>query len=58
MNQLGDMLQNSRCGNNAAIETKEIREELRECFINNGAVSWQRKQSLRIFKTDIFVLAP
>ena len=40
------MLQNSRCGTNAAIETKEICEELREYFINNGAVSWQRKQSL------------
>ena len=27
------MLQNSKCGNNAAIGTKEIREELKEYFI-------------------------
>ena len=51
------MLQNPRCGNDAAIETKEICEELREYFINKGAISLQRKHSLRIFKTDIFVLA-
>ena len=40
---LGDMLQNSKCGNNAAIETKQIREELMEYFTNKGAISWQRK---------------
>ena len=50
--KLGDMLQNPRCGNNVAIETKEIHEELREYFINKGG-NWQRKQLLRIFKTDI-----
>ena len=33
------MLQNQRCGNNAVVETKEIREELREDFINKGAIS-------------------
>ena len=37
------MLENSKCGNNAAIETKEIREELMECFTNKGAISYQRK---------------
>ena len=41
--KLGDMLQNSRCGNNAAIETKEIREKLMEYFMNKVAISWQRK---------------
>ena len=52
------MLQNPIWGNNASTETKEIREELTEHFINKGAISWQWKQSLRIFKTDIFALAP
>ena len=51
------MLQNPRYCNNAEIETKEIRKELMEYFINKGAISWQRKQSLRIFKTEIFALA-
>ena len=37
------MLQNSKCGTNAAIETKQIREELMEYFTNKEAVSWQRK---------------
>ena len=37
------MLQNSRCGNNAAIKTKEIREKLMEYFMNKVAISWQRK---------------
>ena len=41
------MLQNPRCGNNAATEANEILEELR-----------QGKQSLSIFKIDIFALAP
>ena len=40
---LGDILQNSKCGNNAAIEIKQIREELMEYFTNKGAISWQRK---------------
>ena len=52
------MLQNPRYGNNATIETKEISEELTEYFINKGAISWQRKQSLRIFKTGNFAPAP
>ena len=34
------MLQNSKFGNNAAIETKDIREELIEYFINKRAISW------------------
>ena len=34
------MLQNSKCGNNAVIKTKEIREELMEYFTNKGAISW------------------
>ena len=42
INQIGDMLQSPRCGNDAAIETKEICEELREYFINKGAISWQQ----------------
>ena len=37
------MFQNLKCGDNAAIETKQIREELMEYFTNKGAVSWQRK---------------
>ena len=37
------MLQNVKCGNNAAIETKKIREELIKYFTNKGAISWQRK---------------
>ena len=52
------MLENLRYGNDAAIETKKIREELTEYFINKGAISWQWEQSLRIFKTDIFALTP
>ena len=36
------MLQNSKCGNNAAIETKQIRDELMEHFKNKGAISWER----------------
>ena len=56
MNQI-DMLRSPRCGYNAAIETKDIPEELREYFINKGAISWQRKQSARIFKTDFFARA-
>ena len=34
------MLQNSKSSNNAAIETKDIREELIEYFINKRAISW------------------
>ena len=40
---LGDMRQNLKSSNNAAIETKEIREKLMVCFTNKGATSWQRK---------------
>ena len=31
------MLQNSKCGNNVAIETKQIREELMEYCMNKGS---------------------
>ena len=47
-------LENSKCGNNAAIETKEIGEEFMEYFINKGASSWQQIQSLRSLKIVIF----
>ena len=40
---LGDKLQNLKCGTNAAIEMKQIREELMEYFTNKEVVSWQRK---------------
>ena len=37
------MLQNPRYGNEAATEMIEIRGELKEYFINKGAISWQGK---------------
>lgn len=51
------MLHNLKCGNNAAIKAKKIREELMEYFISKKAISWQRNQSLRIFEIIIFALA-
>ena len=36
---LGDMLQESICGNNAAIETKQIREDVMEYFMNKRGIS-------------------
>ena len=44
--------------NNAEIETKEIRKELREYFINKGIISWQKIELRRILTIDIFALAP
>ena len=37
------MHQNLKCGNNAPIETKEIREKLMVCFTNGRTISWQWK---------------
>ena len=37
------MRQNLKCGNNAAIKTKEIRKKLMVYFTNKGVTTWQRK---------------
>ena len=35
---LGDVLENSKCSNKAAIEAKQFRKELMKYFTNKGAI--------------------
>ena len=47
-----DILQlgNSKCSNNAAFETKDIREEFVGYFMSKEKITWQQNQPLQSFE--------